>query len=54
MQAIFIAAGRGIRPVGEIPAFPDVDIAPTIAHLLQLRLEGIQGKPLTKILTPGE
>lgn len=54
MQAIFIAAGRGIRPVGEIPAFPDVDIAPTIAQLLQLRLDGIQGKPLTKILAAGE
>ena len=55
MQAIFIAAGAGIRPAGEIPAFPDVDIAPTIAHLLHVRLDGnVQGKPLTKILAPGE
>ncbi|HKR77174.1 MAG TPA: hypothetical protein VJR95_10930, partial [Rhodanobacter sp.] len=55
MQAIFIAAGAGIRHAGEIPAFPDVDVAPTIAHLLRVRLEGeVQGKTLTKILATGE
>ena len=54
MQAIFIAAGYGIRPVGEIPAFPNVDVASTIARLLHVRLEGVQGKPLTAILVPGE
>jgi predicted AlkP superfamily pyrophosphatase or phosphodiesterase len=55
MQAIFIAAGAGIRPVGEIPAFPDVDVAPTLARLLHVRLGGeVQGKPLTKILMPSE
>jgi len=50
MQAIFIAAGHGIRPVGEIPAFPNVDIAPTIARLLHVSMGDIQGKPLTDIL----
>jgi len=50
MQAIFIAAGSGIEAKGEIPAFPNVDIAPTIAHLLHLSLGNIQGKPLTQIL----
>ena len=50
MQAIFIAAGHGIRPVGEIPAFPTVDIAPTIARLLHLSMDDVQGKPLTDIL----
>ena len=55
MQAIFIAAGAGIRPAGEIPAFPDVDVASTIAQLLHVRLDGnVQGKPLTKIFAPGE
>ncbi|HEX8776936.1 MAG TPA: ectonucleotide pyrophosphatase/phosphodiesterase [Rhodanobacter sp.] len=55
MQAIFIAAGAGVRPAGQIPAFPDVDVAPTIAQLLHVRLGGdLQGKPLTKILMPGE
>ncbi|MEW9571203.1 alkaline phosphatase family protein [Rhodanobacter sp. Si-c] len=50
MQAIFVAAGRGIRPVGEIPSFPNVDIAPTIARLLHLSMGDIQGRPLTNIL----
>jgi predicted AlkP superfamily pyrophosphatase or phosphodiesterase len=50
MQAIFIAAGPGIRQKGEIPAFPNVDLAPTIAHLLHISLGNIQGKPLTQIL----
>jgi len=50
MQAIFIAAGSGIEAKGEIPAFPNVDIASTIAHLLHISLGNIQGKPLTQIL----
>jgi predicted AlkP superfamily pyrophosphatase or phosphodiesterase len=54
MQAIFVAAGRGIAPKGEIPAFPDIDVAPTIARLLHVRLDGVQGRPLTDILAPGE
>lgn len=54
MQAIFIAAGRGIRPVGEIPAFPNLDVAPTIARLLHVSLGKVQGKPLTGILAQGD
>ena len=54
MQGIFIAAGFGIRPRGEIPAFPNLDIAPTIAQLLHVSLGAIQGRPLTDILaSPG-
>lgn len=54
MQGIFIAAGFGIRPGGEIPAFPNLDIAPTIAQLLHVSLGPVQGKPLTDILeSPG-
>jgi predicted AlkP superfamily pyrophosphatase or phosphodiesterase len=54
MQGIFIAAGFGIRPKGEIPAFLNVDIAPTIAQLLHVSLGTIQGRPLTDILeSPG-
>ena len=54
MQGIFIAAGFGIQPKGEIPAFPNLDIAPTIAQLLHISLGKIQGKPLTDILeSPG-
>jgi predicted AlkP superfamily pyrophosphatase or phosphodiesterase len=50
MQGIFIAAGFGIQPKGEIPAFRNVDIAPTIARLLHVSLGTIQGKTLTEIL----
>ncbi|HEV2709408.1 MAG TPA: alkaline phosphatase family protein [Edaphobacter sp.] len=50
MQAIFIAAGPGIRQVGEVQAFPNLDVAPTIAHLLRVSLPKVQGKPLTEIL----
>lgn len=54
MQGIFIAAGFGIQPRGEIPAFPNLDIAPTIAQLLHVSLGTVQGKPLTDILeSPG-
>ncbi|WP_205043144.1 alkaline phosphatase family protein [Rhodanobacter glycinis] len=54
MQGIFIAAGFGIRPRGEIPAFPNLDIAPTIAQLLHIPLGKVQGRPLTDILeSPG-
>ncbi|HUZ96874.1 MAG TPA: hypothetical protein VMU57_18370 [Edaphobacter sp.] len=34
MQASFIAEGSGIKPIGEIPAFPNLDVTPTIARLL--------------------
>ncbi|QNI36218.1 alkaline phosphatase family protein [Edaphobacter albus] len=50
MQAIFIASGAGIAKRGEIPAFDNVDIAPTIARLLNLKLENIDGKELKDVL----
>ena len=54
MQAIFIAAGTGVRGKGvEIPAFHNVDVAPTIARLLHIKFEDAMGKPLTGILAPG-
>lgn len=54
MQAIFIAAGAGIKGRDvQIPAFPNVDVAPTIAHLLHIKFDDAQGKPLTGILAPG-
>lgn len=50
MQAIFIASGAGIAKRGEIPAFDNIDIAPTIARLLNLKLENIDGKALNDVL----
>lgn len=53
MQAIFIAAGAGIQGKDvTIPAFPNVDIAPTIAHLLHIKFDDAMGEPLTAILAP--
>lgn len=54
MQGIFIAAGSGIPRKGEIPAFPNLDVAPTIAQLLHVSLGAVQGRPLTEVLSsPG-
>lgn len=50
MHEIFISAGKGIRAVGEIPTFPNVDVAPTLAHLLGVKMTDIQGVELNKIL----
>jgi predicted AlkP superfamily pyrophosphatase or phosphodiesterase len=50
MQAIFIASGAGIRNAGEIPAISNLDVAPTVAHILHLQLRDAQGNALTDIL----
>jgi predicted AlkP superfamily pyrophosphatase or phosphodiesterase len=50
MQAIFIGSGAGIAAKGEIAAFDNVDVAPTIARLLHLELKDVDGKALTEIL----
>jgi hypothetical protein len=50
MRAIFIASGAAIRPAGEQPAFPNIDVAATIASILAINFQGIDGKPLTAIL----
>ena len=50
MQSIFIASGVAIRPAGEQPAFPNIDVAATIAQILGLPRTGMDGKPLTNIL----
>ncbi len=50
MQAIFIAAGNGIKPAGQLEPIRNLSVAPTIAKLLGLRLENVEGTPLTQIL----
>lgn len=50
MQSIFIAAGAGIANNGEIAAFDNVDLAPTIALLLRVPLPNIDGKVLMNVL----
>jgi predicted AlkP superfamily pyrophosphatase or phosphodiesterase len=50
MNAIFIAWGYGVTPGGALPLFNNVDIAPTIASLLGLKMNNIDGVPLSAIL----
>jgi hypothetical protein len=50
MQAIFIAWGAGIRGGTKVDAIPNLDVAPTAAELLHVKLDHAQGKPLTAIL----
>jgi predicted AlkP superfamily pyrophosphatase or phosphodiesterase len=49
MQEIFIASGRRVRPTGEVAPFPNLDIAPTIAALLDVQMNNVQGHSLTQI-----
>jgi hypothetical protein len=50
MSAIFIAWGYGIQGGQRLGMIDNVDIAPTIAGLLGLKMEGIAGKELNTIL----
>ena len=52
MATGFIASGSGIRPGVVIPSLRMLDIAPTIATLLDLELPSAEGVPLVGILTP--
>jgi len=50
LDGIFIASGRGIRKGVVIPRMANLDVAPTAAKLLDLRLPEIEGRVLDEIL----
>lgn len=50
MQEIFIASGRGIKAAGEVPAFKNLNVAPTIASLLGIKMPNIDGVPVAAAL----
>ena len=50
MNAIFIAWGYGIQGGQRLGMIDNVDVAPTIAGLLGLKMEGIAGKELNTVL----
>jgi predicted AlkP superfamily pyrophosphatase or phosphodiesterase len=50
IQALFIAAGRGIKPGVKLEAVDNVDVAPTAAALLGVTLKNVDGRVLTEIL----
>jgi len=52
MDALFIASGRGIKRNVKIGKVENIDVAPTIAHLLGQQLPGAEGKVISEILLP--
>jgi predicted AlkP superfamily pyrophosphatase or phosphodiesterase len=50
MNAVFVAWGRGIKPGAKLGIVQNIDVAPTMAHLLGVELPNSQGKPLVQIL----
>ena len=54
MNAIFVANGRGIARGKKIGVIDNIDVAPTIAHLLVERFPGTDGEVLEQILEPKE
>lgn len=51
MDAIFIASGYGIRKGTVVDRVRNIDIAPTLASLLGVRMENVDGRALREILT---
>ena len=50
LRALFIATGRGIKRGVTLESVSNLDLAPTIAHLLNLQMPDAKGKVLSEIL----
>ncbi len=50
MHATFLAAGAGIKPGTRLKTLQNIDVAPTIAKLLEIKLPSAEGRILTEIL----
>jgi predicted AlkP superfamily pyrophosphatase or phosphodiesterase len=50
LNAIFIASGAGIKPGVRLNVMENIDVAPTIARLLGLQLDGADGRVLEEVL----
>jgi predicted AlkP superfamily pyrophosphatase or phosphodiesterase len=50
MNAIFVAAGAGIKVGTKVPIIDNIDVAPTIARLLGVSLKNASGRVLQEIL----
>ena len=50
LHATFVAWGAGIKKGAKVGEIPNVDVAPTIAKLLNLSLPAAEGKPVAEIL----
>jgi predicted AlkP superfamily pyrophosphatase or phosphodiesterase len=51
MNAIFIASGNGIKPGARLDQIANVDVAATIASLLGLKMDNLEGRRPDTILT---
>jgi predicted AlkP superfamily pyrophosphatase or phosphodiesterase len=51
LSAIFIASGRGIKPGVTVDSVNNIDLAPTMARLLGLELNEVDGRVLSEILS---
>jgi predicted AlkP superfamily pyrophosphatase or phosphodiesterase len=51
MHASFVAWGAGIKPGSTLGTISNTDVAPTMAALLGLKMQDVDGKVLTSILT---
>ena len=52
LSALFIASGAGITPGSKLDVIDNVDVAPTLATLLGLTLENVDGRVLREVLAP--
>lgn len=50
LDGAFIAWGYGIKPGARVPRVRNVDVAPTLAELLDVKLPGVEGEVLREIL----
>ena len=50
MHATFVAAGTGIQPGVRLKTINNIDVAPTIARMMGLKLPSAEGQVLTEIL----
>jgi predicted AlkP superfamily pyrophosphatase or phosphodiesterase len=50
LHAAFVAWGAGVRPGSRSGVIDSVDVAPTVARLLGLKMEGVEGKVLEQFL----
>jgi predicted AlkP superfamily pyrophosphatase or phosphodiesterase len=50
MDAIFMAWGQGIRPGARVGKISNLDVAPTVARVLGLKFEHVDGRVLNEIL----
>jgi predicted AlkP superfamily pyrophosphatase or phosphodiesterase len=50
LDGVFIASGYGIKPAAKLGRMTNLDVAPTLAKLLQVELPPVEGRVLDEIL----